>query len=622
MPHFPGKTVFACLGLVLTTLTIYWAGLGGPFLFDDYPNIVSNPLIQIERLDWPSLARAAQGYVPGELGRPLATVGFAFDYLFWGKNPWGYKLHSVIVHAINALLVFGLLRRLLAVPAAGWSSRNPTLAASVMAMAWAAHPLQVSTVLYIVQRMEMLAVTFVLLGLIAYLHGRLKQQAGLAGWPWLVLSAALAGLGLLGKETAALFPVYTLALELTVLKFAGRSDGFKRRLAWAYGLATTAAAVVFVLVVLPPQMTTEAYAYRDFSLAERLLTQLRVLPLYLGQIVLPLPGSLVFYYDQLEPSRGLLEPATTLLGALLIGTLLAIAIRLRHRFPLVALGIGWFFGAHLITSNVLALELAFEHRNYFALLGVILVLADLIQRIPVTDTQTGKSIMVGLLVAFLMFFGAIRSATWGSELHLMTDLVSKNPESPRASNDLATLYVGMADGNPASPFYAWGISEFERGSRLAKSSPLPEQGLILSAATMGEPVKPEWWDRIIFKLETKPIGVQEKLAVMGLVTQRMAGIELDDRRLAQTYMTMVRRSPQPAAVYAALGDHAANRLHDNVLAQSLFLEAIDGSRNDPAYARQIIEALVQEGHIEIAQAALSRAEVLGINIPSDRVQSP
>jgi hypothetical protein len=622
MLRFPGKTLFACLGLLLATIAIYWAGLTGPFLFDDYPNIVSNPLIQIEQLDWPSLKRAAGGYVPGELGRPLATIGFAIDFLFWGKNPWGYKLHSVIVHAVNTVLVFGLVRRLLGLPAAGWTGSNQTLAACVIAMVWAAHPLQVSTVLYVVQRMEMLALTFVLSALLVYLHGRLRQQAGSVGWPWLLASAALAGLGLLSKENAALFPVYTLALELTVLKFAGRDDGFERRLAWAYGLATAAAAVVFFLVVLPPQLSPEAYAYRDFSLAERLLTQLRVLPLYLGQIILPMPGSMVFYYDQLEPSRGLLNPVTTLLGALLIGSLLAIAVRYRHRRPLLALGIGWFFGAHLITSNVLALELVFEHRNYFAILGIILAVADLVQRVPVKDTETGKSIIVGLLVAFVLFLGVIRSATWGSELHLLTDFVSKNPDSPRASNDLATFYVGMSDGNPASPFYAWGMKEFERGSHLPKSSPLPEQGLILAAASVGEPVNPEWWDRIIVKLETNPIGVQERLAVMGLVTQRMAGIELDDRRLADTYTTMLRRSPQPAAVYAALGDHAANRLLDDELAMSLFLRAIDSSRNDPAYVRQIIGALVQEGHFDIAQAGLVRAQALGIDMPAEEAVSP
>lgn len=606
------KPLFICLALGLATLAVYWPGLTGAFLFDDYPNIVSNPLIQIESLDWDSIKRAARGYVPGEIGRPLATIGFALDFLAWGKNPWGYKLHSVIVHAVNALLVFALVRRLLCTPAAGWQGRSTNLAAGVVALAWAAHPLQASTVLYVVQRMEMLCHTFVLLGLLAYLHGRLKQQAGGRGAAWLMLGAALALTGLLAKESAALFPVYTLALELTLLRFAGSTPDFARRLAWTYGIATAAAVLVFFLFVLPPQLAPEAYAYRPFSLPERLLTQLRVLPMYLGQILFPLPRYMVFYYDQIEASRSLLQPMTTLLGGLLIAGLLSLALALRRSAPLFAFGILFFFGAHAITSNVLPLEMAFEHRNYFALLGVVLALADLLQRIPVKDTQTGKSIAVGLMVTFVVFLGVIRSAIWGSELHLHTDLVSNNPNSPRASNDLATLYIGMSDSNPASPFYAWGIREFERGSRLPNASPLPEQGLILSAATTGEPVLDEWWDRMIMKLETRSIGVQEQLAVTGLLRQRAEGIALDDSRLARAYTTLASRSALSAANYAAMGDHAINTLGNDELASQLFLKAIDASQRNPPYARQIIETLATEGHVTIASAALERAVKLGI----------
>jgi hypothetical protein len=401
---------------------------------------------------------------------------------------------------------------------------------------------------------------------------------------------------------------------LTLLQFAGATPAFGRRLALAYGAATIAGLLVFLLVVLPPQLAPEVYAFRPFSLEERLLTQLRVLPMYLGQILFPLPRYMVFYYDQIVPSQGWLQPATTLFGGLLILGLLALAALLRQRAPLVALGILWFFGAHFITSNVLPLEIAFEHRNYFALLGVLLALADLIRRVPVQDTQTGKTIMVGLATVFVVFLCVIRTATWGAEFHLHTDLVSNNPNSPRASNDLATFYIGMSDSNPASPFYAWGIREFERGSRLPNASPLAEQGLILSAATTGEPVLDEWWDRLLSKLRTRPIGVQEGLAVTGLLSQRSAGIEMDDRRLADAYTILARRSGQSAPTFASMGDHAINVLGDEALATELFLRAIDGCVGNPAYANQIISVLLSEGHVSIAQAALNRADALGIPV--------
>jgi hypothetical protein len=599
------------MGLVLITLAVYWPGLTGPFLFDDYPNIVNNPLIQIDTLDWESLKRAARGYVPGHIGRPLATIGLALDFLAWGKDPWGYKLHSLIVHILNAILVFALVRKMALVPQSGWSARSATLAAAAIALVWATHPLQVSSVLYVVQRMETLCYTFVLLGLIAYLHGRLRQLDGKAGAAWLVGSFLLAGIGLLAKESAALFPAYTLALELTLLSFAGAQPAFAKRLKITYGVAALAGLAVFLTFVLPAYLASGAYGGRDFNAVERLLTQLRILPMYLGQMLFPLPRHMVFYYDQIEASKTLLNPITTLFGGLFLLGLTALSLTIRRKAPFTSVGIFWFLFAHAITSNVIPLELAFEHRNYFALLGILLAVVDIVRLIPARD-PTAKLVGAFACAMFVVFLCGVRASIWGNEFHLHLDLVSNNPESPRASSDLATFYVGMSDGNPSSPFYAWGIREFERASRLPRSSPLPEQGLILSAATTGQPVPDEWWQSLIAKLESRPIGIQEGLAVVGLLTQRSSGIELDDRRLAQAYTILSRRSTQPASYYAFMGDHAINVLGDETLATDLFVKAIERCEGNPTYARQIIRALTNEGHAQIASVALSRATALGI----------
>lgn len=602
------------LVVALVCMLVYFPGLSGGFLFDDFPNIVTNSRVHAQSLDAESLSRAAAGYEPGAYGRPIATIGFAFDYYLGGKNPWGYKLHSLIVHLVNALLVLALVRTLLSLPRAGggW----PRWAPAAIALAWAIHPLQVSTVLYIVQRMEMLAVTFILLALLAYLRGRIRQRDGRSGVAWLVASALLAGLGMLAKETAVLFPVFALALELTLLRFEAREPRTRRFLQITYAAGVAIAVLAFALWLVPRYATPEAYAHRDFTLYERLLTQLRVLPMYLGQILLPLPGQMPFYYDAYPKSTGWLSPPTTLAGGLAIVALLAAASRLNRYLPLATLGILWFFSAHLLSSTVINLELVFEHRNYFALLGVLMTLGALFRQLPTSDLSAAR-FATGALVIGLSALCAIRAATWGDPLVLAADLVARAPMSPRASSDLATLYVALSDSNPESPFFDFGRKEFERESRLPNASPLPEQGLILMAATTGQPVLDEWWDRMTLKLETRPIGVQESLAVMGLVRQRMEGIALDDRKLASAYSTLASRSVQPPSIYAAFGDHAVNKLGDAQLARAMYLQAIEGSRNDPAYARRVIEILVQDGHVDIAQAALARAESLGMTLPSD-----
>jgi hypothetical protein len=359
--------------LLLAALTVatYWPGLTGGFIFDDMAAIVQNDRLHAQHLDAESVLRAARSFEAGGSGwqsRPLPMASFAINHALGGLNPRGYKLGGLLVHAVNALLVFLLLRSVLTLPRLGLESWAVP-ASGVLALLWAIHPLQVSTVLYVVQRMETMSLGFVLLALLAYLHGRRRQLAGARAWPWLLACVPLVILGLACKETALLFFGYAFVLEFALLDFAASNPAAQRnwRIAWAGAIVLALA--LFAFVVAPHYWSTPDFE-RDFGSAQRLLTQLRVLPMYLGQILLPLPSHMVFYYDQIQPSRGWLSPMTTLYGGLLVVVLLSCALALRKRAPLVCLGILWFFTAHALTSNVLVLELAEEHRNYFAILGV------------------------------------------------------------------------------------------------------------------------------------------------------------------------------------------------------------------------------------------------------------
>src|SRR3546814_4629197 len=105
---------------------------------------------------------------------------------------------------------------------------------------------------------------------------------------------------------------------------------------------------------------------RHFTTLERVLIQPSVLSLNLWQILVPLPQHMPVYYDWGQLSRSLIEPWTTLPASAAVLALLGTAWSLRTRWPLFALGVFLFFAAHFIASNVVGLELAFEHRNHFA----------------------------------------------------------------------------------------------------------------------------------------------------------------------------------------------------------------------------------------------------------------
>ncbi len=107
----------------LVTLAVYWPGLSGAYLFDDYPNIVDNHGVQPPDATLPSLVRAALSSPASEFKRPLASLSFAANYLATGLDPYWMKLTNLILHLLNGLLVFLLARLLLRSAPAGGPAR-------------------------------------------------------------------------------------------------------------------------------------------------------------------------------------------------------------------------------------------------------------------------------------------------------------------------------------------------------------------------------------------------------------------------------------------------------------------------------------------------------------------
>jgi hypothetical protein len=174
--------IFALL-LCGAVVAVYFPGLGGGFVFDDYPNIVDNTALHVSSLRWQDWMAAMFSSPASALQRPLAMLSFAVNCYFTGLDPWPMKLTGLIVHVLNTALVLVLARRLLATTAPPEaSSRQREFAAYFIAAAWGLHPINLMAVLYVVQRMESLCHVFVFAGLWLYVSGRQDQLAGTGGW--------------------------------------------------------------------------------------------------------------------------------------------------------------------------------------------------------------------------------------------------------------------------------------------------------------------------------------------------------------------------------------------------------------------------------------------------------
>src|SRR5690625_661796 len=391
---------------IVVTVAAYASGLSGGWLFDDFPNIVNNPGIQIQHASVPDLTRAALSSPSSEFKRPLASLSFALNYLAGGLNPLGWKVTNVVIHLVNGLLAFLLARLLLRAglpyvrrnrSAPGPDARHVGIVAALMAGAWMLLPINLTAVLYVVQRMTSMANAFVLLGLIGYMVGRMRMRdANRSRGRGLALCVAslvvCTAIGFTAKETAVLLPLYAFLIEWVLFRFRASApeptpgdsidDKRDRSVIGLFVIVLLLPMIAGLAWLLPGTLSPDTWATRDFTLGTRLLSEARIVCDYIVWTLLPTPDPLSLYHDGYVVSSGLLTPWTTLASIIVIALLLAFAVWLRKRAPLASLGLLLFFGAQTLTATILPLELIYEHRNYFASFGLLLALVPLLAALP------------------------------------------------------------------------------------------------------------------------------------------------------------------------------------------------------------------------------------------------
>ena len=325
--------------ICLLTVAIYVPGLSGDYMFDDMPNLLHNAQLDIETLDSESIQGAAFSSGSGKLRRPVSMLSFTLNRYFFGVAPYSHKVVNLIIHVLTGIGLYWLSCLILSSyrqyrnPASGDSSSRwiPVVVAGL----WLVHPLNLTPVLYIVQRMTSLAALFTVLGLCLYMTGRMRLLAGKTGMLLILTGLLLFGaLAVLSKESGALLPLYMLVLELTLFRFRNNQERLDVPVISFFTLMIALpAALVLAYLVLNPGFISGGYAYRHFNLEERLLTEGRVLVFYLKSILIPSISELGLYHDDIAISRGLLDPPATLYSLLALSGMRLGALLLLGKQP-------------------------------------------------------------------------------------------------------------------------------------------------------------------------------------------------------------------------------------------------------------------------------------------------
>ena len=608
---------FLFIGILLPVLVfaIYWPGLGGGFAFDDFPNIVNNTALHVTRAAWPEWLAAMLSSPATDLQRPLAMLSFAANHFFTGLDPSPMKASNIAIHAINSLLVFALVRQLVlsATRSLSDSGKKSRWIALFISLCWALHPINLMAILFIVQRMEILSHTFVFAGLWLYVLGRQRQIAGLSGWGRILTGLVPCTLlGILSKESAALLPLYALGVELCLFQFLGAAQTRDRRLYLLYVLVLVLPALVALAWLLPRSLSPGAYSTRNFSLAERLLTEPRVVLDYLRWILMPDLGQLSLYHDDYQPSRSLLQPPSTLFAMIALPVLIALGWLARVRRPLLSLGLFWFFAAQLLTATFIPLELVFEHRNYFASLGVCLVIADLLLIWPLRRSYRQLGLLFAIL--FLLYCAGVthlRAREWSNPVQFSLSEAAKHPRSPRATYDMGRTLVILGAYRQDSPFTREAFEALDAARKLPASGILPDQALLMLAARSGAPLQDVWWQDLNSKLGRIPIGPQEIGAIGGLTKCATSGkCNFPHQAMVDMYSAALSRGDTPE-VLNIYGDYALNVLGDPELSLRLWQEASVLRPNEAQYRISQAKLLTALGRYDEAAIQIGTLRQLG-----------
>jgi tetratricopeptide (TPR) repeat protein len=476
----------------------------------------------------------------------------------------------------------------------------------VVAGLWLVHPLNLTTVLYIVQRMAGLSAMFSVMGLCMYLLGRLRMQAGKNGMVHILTGLLLFGsLAVFSKENGILLPLYMLVLEATLFRFRDHQGNRDKRIIGFFSLTVALPALLTLLVLIFDPRSLVNYGVRTFDMQERLMTEARVLIFYLKMIIAPSVSELGLYHDDIRISRGLLDPPETLVSILVLAGLIVTAISLSARKALFSLGILWFFAGHVLESTVISLEIAHEHRNYLADYGILLAVCSMISQ--ARTQHLGSVIRIGGPALFMLMFSYttwLRAGQWSDNINHAVYEARHHPQSPRAVFAAGRIFSRLALENvPGSEQKAF--EYLEKARELDKNEIMPDATIIALKYFLGKPVEEESFARIKSKLTSAPVSVSDVISLKTLAEcfGSKCDIPVDDMEEMFAIALNKSRSPTLQTVY---GFYRINKHADFQSGLKIFRKVVDDRPHEPQHWVNLINLLlVMEKHEE-AERQLAR----------------
>ena len=483
------------LALVLLCLAAFWPVLRCQFIdYDDPVYVTRNAGIR-QGLNWAAVRWAlTTGYAAN--WHPLTWLSHALDVSLFGLNPRGHHATNLVVHVINTLLLFLLLRGL---TGAFWRSAGA-------AAFFAVHPSHVESVAWVSERKDLLCAAFWFATTGAYVCWIRRRGAGRYA-----LVLILFGAGLMSKPMIVTLPLVLLLLDDWPLGRFREAGSFARLILEKAPLFLMAA-VSSLVTFLVQQAGGAVRSLETFPLGARLGNAIVAYVRYLRMLVWP--TKLAIFY----PHPGTALSAGTVLGAaVLLIALSTPAVALRRKAPFLFVGWFWFLITLLPVIGVVqvGLQAMADRYTYIPFIGPFVALAWGLSAVASRWRHGRLTLRAGAAAAVLALslMTAAQARVWTNSDRLFLHALKVTKGNYLAGNNLGQYYneagrplqaipylTEAARIEPANPeirnnlgvsFFLLGrldeaIQQFSEALRLGSHSAIPLNNLARTRFVQGE----------------------------------------------------------------------------------------------------------------------------------------
>lgn len=449
-----------CILLVLFGAGVHFPALQGPLLWDDLYLARDNPFIKSPFL----IPEAFCHYLfPDSFAghyRPVQTVSYAFDYLIWNTDAYGYHISNLFWHIGSGILLYLLLQRLLQSIAPLCFGKKPgftqdrravTLSgvAFVIALLWMIHPVHSAAVDYISGRADSLAFFFACGGWLLYLRAR-EISGNVFRWSCYILAALSWLSALCSRETGL---VWMVVFVLHLFIFDAKSTVRAKLVVLSCCLAVAAA---YGTLRALPEYRPAPGAHTTSTVATKGVLMLRALGDY-GRLMI-WPANLHMerdvanggvLRDRNDWRESIKSEYLSIAGLLVLTTLLFGASRKGAAQPIRIFGAGWFLITYLPISNLFDLNATVaEHWLYLPSVGFLVFLAGCYLELPRLGTRIALPVMCVVMLG-LSARGFVRSSDWVTEETFYRRTLFAGGTSVRMCLNLAGIYSKQGEKEKA-----------------------------------------------------------------------------------------------------------------------------------------------------------------------------